>query len=144
MKKCRKNKRQSTPKNQFKFEGYIKVGRIKQTVAKEAYIKAADIMVNANHVKHIAAKHSTELNLCGITPLEYIKVIVENFNEIRKNKDLSLLLVKTNEGSDADTVTIELLYHVESEFWEIKTAQPRRDLKNNELLWKSKKKSKAI
>ena len=138
MKKCRKNKRQNTPKSQFKFEGYIKVGRIRQTVAKEAHIKSADIMVNANHVKHIALKHNAELKLCGITPLEYIELIVNKFTEIRQNKGESLLLVKRNDPHDADTVTIELLYNDMTKFWEVKTAQPRRNILNNELLWPQK------
>ncbi len=123
------------PKNQFAFDGYIKVGRIRQTIARAAHIKSADIMVNANHVKHIALKHSEELKSCGITTLEYIELIVNKYTEIRQNKGESLLLVKRNDPKDADTVTIELLYNDVSHFWEVKTAQPRRNLSNNELLW---------
>ena len=137
-KKQKKKQTQSTPKNQFKFDGYIKVGRIKQTVAKEAHIKAADIMVNANHVKHIAKYHITELNSLAISPLDYVKMVVDNFTQIRSNKGQSLLLVKSNEDRDFDTVSIELLYDNIQNFWEVKTAQPRRDLRTNELLWEKK------
>lgn len=126
------------PKNQFSFDGYIKVGRIKQTIAKEAHIKAADIMVNANHIKHIASKHNTELKTCGITPLEYVELIVSKFTEIRQNKGESLLLIKRNDPHDADTVTIELLYNNQTKFWEVKTAQPRRNIFGNALLWPQK------
>lgn len=131
-----------TDKKQFTFDGYVKVGRIRRSIAELARVKAADIMVNANHFKHIAKYHITELDRLAMTPLDYVKMVVDNYSQIRSNQGSSLLLVKLNKDRDSDTVSIELLYDNVRHFWEVKTAQPRRDLRNNELLWEVGMKTK--
>ena len=77
-----------------------------------------------------------------MTPLDYVKMVVDNYAQIRSNQGSSLLLVKLNQDRDSDTVSIELLYDNVRNFWEVKTAQPRRDLRNNELLWEVGMKTK--
>ena len=131
-----------TDKKQFTFDGYVKVGRIRRSIAEIARVKAADIMVNANHFKHIAKYHTAELEVLAMTPLDYVKMVVDNYAQIRSNQGSSLLLVKLNQDRDSDTVSIELLYDNVRNFWEVKTAQPRRDLRNNELLWEVGMKTK--
>ena len=61
-------------------------------------------------------------------------MVANYFTEIRKATGSSLLLVMYGSRDNADTITIELMYN-EKHFYEVKTAQPRRSLVSNELLW---------
>ncbi len=119
-----------------KADGYIKVGRIRQTVARKAHIKAADVVIDRNHIVHIDKKHREELHALGLSALDYVCIVADKFTEIRQNQGASILLVKRNRDRHADTVTIELAYNPGEELWEVKTAQPRRNLEGNLLLWK--------
>jgi len=121
--------------------GFIKVGRIKATIARKAHIKAADIVIDNNHIKHINTFHGEELRSLGLTAIDYVKIVAATYTEIRKNKGTSILLVKVNQEKDDDTVTIELVLNEKTHQWEVRTAQPRRDLRNNELLYPEKEKA---
>ena len=117
---------------------YTKLGRIKSTIAQEAHIKCADIYISVNQLKHIYARHKTELEQIGMTAEEYIKYILNNFNQIRKGSGESILLVVYNEADDKhNTAAMALNYSIEKEFWEIKTAQPRKtdDILKREKIW---------
>ena len=129
----------SNGKNTIIPTGYIKIGRINQTRAKQAHIKAGDILINENHIIHITSKHNKELSALHISSIDYIDIIVAKYNEIRLNNDNSILLVKTNPEKPNDTITIELCMNIKYQFWEIKTAQPRSNVAKNKLLWKQKK-----
>ena len=115
---------------------YIKVGRLKATVARQAHLKCADIYVSENEIKHIENKHSVELEQLGLSADVYVKTIINNFNEIREGANGSILLVifeKDNEFHN--TAALTLNYSIEEGFWEVKTAQPR----NTKNLLKKKK-----
>ena len=117
---------------------YIKVGRLKATIAKEAHLKCADIYVSENQIKHICARHKTELEQLGLSVDMYIKSILENFNQIREGSDNSVLLVVFRDGNKHhNTAAISLNYSIEDEFWEIKTAQPRKteDIIKRKKIW---------
>ncbi len=117
---------------------YIKVGRLKATIAKEAHLKCADIYVSENQIKHICARHKTELEQLGLSVDMYIKSILENFNQIREGSDNSVLLVVFRDGNKHhNTAAISLNYSIEDEFWEIKTAQPRKteDIMKRKKIW---------
>lgn len=120
---------------------YIKVGRISLSIAKKCHIKAADVVVDYNHIRHITKEHSKELDGLAISALDYVKMVVGNFTEIRRNKGSSILLVKVNQDRSDDTVTVELILNVKKHQWEVRTAQPRRDLRGNELLYQHKTKA---
>lgn len=119
--------------------GYIKVGRINQTRAKQAHISAADILINQNHIIHIGTKHRKELADLHISAFDYISMIITNYDQIRQNQGNSILLVKTNPDKANDTITIELTLNIKYKFWEVRTAQPRDDLSKNKVLWEQKK-----
>lgn len=115
---------------------YIKVGRLKATVARQAHLKCADIYVSENQIKHIENKHCVELEQLGLSAEVYLKTIISNFNEIREGTNGSILLVifeKDNEFHN--TAALTLNYSIEEGFWEVKTAQPR----NTKNLLKKKK-----
>ena len=140
-----KDKSKVTPKihNEFQFDGYIKIGEIPlSAVSHKKGIHKGDIMINANHTKHIKIHHSPELDKLNLTPLKYAILVANYFTEIRKATGSSLLLVMYSCRDNADTITIELLYN-EKHFYEVKTAQPRRNLASNELLWQKENKKKS-
>ncbi len=115
---------------------YLKVGRLKATIAQEAHLKCADIYVSENQIKHIENKHCVELEQLGLSAEVYLKTIISNFNEIREGANGSILLVifeKDNEFHN--TAALTLNYSIEEGFWEVKTAQPR----NTKNLLKKKK-----
>ena len=117
---------------------YIKVGRIKSTVAQDAHIKCADIYISKNQIKHISARHHIELQQLGMTVEQYIGYIIDNYNQIRKGAGESILLVVYDDGnSKHDSAAMALNYSIEKEFWEIKTAQPRKtdDILKREKIW---------
>lgn len=116
---------------------YIKVGRLKMNVAKAAHLKCADIVVSQNYLKHIEKKHSTELKTLGIDSYSYVKLIVDNYNQIRQGSDDSVLLVVFRVGDLHDVAAIKLTYITSKDVWEVKTAQPRnsKDVLKRKLLW---------
>lgn len=117
---------------------YIKVGRIKSTIAQDAHIKCADIYISENQIKHISARHNLELQQLGMTVEQYIKYIIDNYNQIRKGAGDSILLVVFNNSNNKhDSAAMALNYSIEKEFWEIKTAQPRKtdDILKRKKIW---------
>ena len=123
-------------------EPYIKVGRLKSTVAKKAHLKCADIYVSENYLKHIQIQHGGELKSLGIAPIDFVKLICDNFNEIRQGTGDSVLII-INNNNLAYVAGIALNYSLEKGFWEIKTAEPRRvkTIKNKALIWSAAKHS---
>lgn len=121
---------------------YTKIGRLKSTIAKKAHIKCADIYVSENYLKHIQLQHGNELKSLGITPLDFVKLICTSFNEIRQGSGDSVLLVMFNNNLSY-VAGIALNYSVEDDFWEVKTAEPRRlrTIKNKALIWSAAKHS---
>lgn len=121
---------------------YIKVGRLKATIARAAHLQCADIYVSENYLKHIQLQHGKELQLLGIAPVNFVSLICSSFNEIRKGTDESVLLIMVNQNLTY-VAGICLNFSVKEGFWEIKTAQPRRlkTIKNKALLWSAAKHS---
>ena len=121
---------------------YIKVGRLKATIAREAHLKCADIYVSENYLKHIQLQHGEELEALGIAPIDFVKLICNNFNEIRQGSGDSVLLI-INNSNLTYVAGIALNYSLEKDFWEIKTAEPRRlrTIKNKALIWSAAKHS---
>ena len=117
---------------------FIKIGRIDMTRAREAHIKAGDIKIDMKHIAHVAGKHKTELESLGLTALDFLRIIVENYNEIREAKDGAFYLGKNDEVDYTYTAIIGLNYNEEKKFWEIKTAIPMRTavFTKKNLVWK--------
>ena len=117
---------------------YIKIGRISMTRAKEAHIPSADIKINKNHIKHVAGKHKKELDKLGFTALDFIRVVVNGYNEIREAKDGTYYLANVINENSTYTAIIGLNYIESKKFWEIKTAIPIRTavINKKKLIWK--------
>lgn len=114
---------------------FTKVGRISMTVARQAHIKAADVVIDRNHLRHIDLEHGIELQKLAINAFDYVRIVLAQFTEIRLAERNAVLVVKKNEDSPSDTVTIELTLNDKKHRWEVRTAQPRRNVSNNKLLW---------
>lgn len=116
-------------------QGFIKVGRISMTIAREAHIKAADIVTTENYLIHIGNKHKSQLQPLGLNAFDYIKIVLAQFTEIREAERNAVLMIKQNPGQTNDTVVIELTLNSKLHLWEVRTAQPRSDISKNKLLW---------
>lgn len=105
-------------------------------IAQKAHIKAADIVTDKGHLIHIDNKHRTQLQPLGLNAFDYIKIVLEQFTEIRESPRNAVLMVKQNQGRPNDTVVIELTLNSKLHLWEVRTAEPRSDVRNNRLLWR--------
>ena len=115
------------------------LGRISFTIARQAHIKAANITVDANHLRHIEIEHPTALKELNIPAYKYVKMIVDNYDEIRERPCNAIILVMKNSTRKDDTCTLELYMDNTTKEWQVKTAQPRRNVSNDKLLWEKKK-----
>lgn len=120
-------------------DNYRKIGRIKYSIYKQCYVKSADIYISENQIKHIENKHGNELAKVGMSALEFITMVCNQFNQIRKTRD-GVILVIYNENLSY-TAIIELQYLGDKDFWEVKTAGPRRTptVEKKVLIWEAAK-----
>ncbi len=117
---------------------YKKVGRINMTIAKQAHIKAGDIVVHPNYIRHIELKHGEQLAQLGINATDFIKQITKQFCQIRKgSKDSILLVVKSIEKYIVLALQpTDLIDDQKKTIWEIHTSYPADEFtKNQVLLW---------
>lgn len=112
-------------KNIQNDQSFINIGFLKKDVAKAIGITPGYIKVSANYLKHIKNKHGDQLKYFGFSPKDFLKFIVENFNQVYKGSGDSYLLVVYDEIYPK-VLAIELNIIIKEKFWEVKTAQPRR------------------
>lgn len=120
---------------------YVKVGRIRKGVADEAGIKCADVYITRFYIKHIEQRHGAELSSLGVTPIDFVKMILVNYNRIYAGSDDSIILVVYNNKTNLHSAAaLKLNYIVKKGIWEIKTAQPRstRDLERRKRIWQQR------
>ena len=119
---------------------YRKAGRLNWTISKYAHIKAADIYISENQLYHIQNKHKKELEALGIDAITFVTMVCKSFNQIRKGSENSILLV-IFDSKLSYVIAISLNYSIEKEFWEIKTAEPRRRkaIEKSALIWTAAK-----
>ncbi len=109
------------------------------TVAKAINKRCADIYISKEHIAHIERVHHKELEQLGFGALEYVKLAVSCYNQVRKGDKTSILLVVFT-GKDIHHVSaIDLNYSTPKGVWEVKTAQPRRtsEVLKRKLLWQN-------
>lgn len=116
--------------------GFVKVGRITMTIARAAHIKAADIYVSQNQLRHIERRHGKEIGSCGLSALGFVENVCKKFNQIRIGSGSSLLLVVYMDRLSR-VAAITLNYSLKDGFWEIKTAEPRESsaVMKKTLIW---------
>lgn len=117
----------------------LKIGRIKWTIAQKAHIQCADILVTENDLKHIQRRHNKELDKLNISAVDYIKLVVDNYDEIREKRDNAIMLVKINDVPPHDTCVLELTFDTKTKVWIIRTAEPREKINKHRLLWAKKR-----
>ena len=121
---------------------FIHVGEISKVIAEEAGISKGKIYVSIKQLQHIAGKHETEINQIGMKVLDYIRFVCQNFNQIRKAANSSVLLVVYSEKlSNTAAIDLNFALDMKKGFWEIKTAEARRfsSIKNKTLIWEAAK-----
>jgi len=116
---------------------YEKVGRITMPIAKSARIKAGNILVNNNYLKHIDGTHLKELSALGMTAQDFIIHITSSFNRIYRDMDTEVLFLVIYHSNITHSAVIKINFIDKKSFWEIKTAAPFRTafFKNKLLVW---------
>lgn len=123
-------------------EPYIEVGRISISIAKAIGRKPAKIYVSRNQIQHIIQRHGKDLEPFGLSVIDYIRFVCENYNQIRIGTNNSiLLLVYSNDLNHTACIDLNFSIDIKHGFWEIKTAGPRRSSAVNKkaLLWEAAK-----
>lgn len=117
---------------------FIKVGRLKKSVADKAHIKAANIYITKDHLRHIYKSHKKELDSLGISAIDFVQTVTSNYNQIRVGSDQSYLLVIFHENSNVHYVAaITINFIVKKGIWEVRTAQPRntKEIEKKKRIW---------
>lgn len=115
------------------------LGKISLSIAKQAHIKCAKITISYSYILHIQKSHAKELEALNMNAYDYVKMIIDNFDQIRQRKNDAIILVKTNTIPPHDTCIVELTYNQKKSEWQVKTAQPRRKIETDKLLWDKKR-----
>lgn len=115
-----------------------KVGRIKMPVARAAHIKCADIVVSGQGLQHIYLRHGEELEKLGYSPLQFVKYVAANYNQIwHENADKVIISISC--GIHKKAMVIELSKSLENgkNQWKVLTAfySKREYFKNKKMLW---------
>lgn len=120
-------------------KSYILLGEVSDIMSRHTDLKSAPIVIDKEHLRHIARKHGKELKLLGLSPLDYVQLIVDKYNEIREGNGESILLVIAREKGINDLAVVDLEYVKtnKSDYWMVKSAYPIRtsELRKKKLLW---------
>jgi hypothetical protein len=104
-------------------------------IAKAAHIKAAYILIDSNHLKHIDKNHNKELQNLGLNAIDFVNIIINSFTRIYKDKKTGAYYLAVYVEKYTNAAVVELSYCEKTEFWAIKTAAPfRTAFFNNKLL----------
>ena len=114
---------------------FFKVGRIRYNSWAAKALKVCDIVVSERELVHIQKKHNAELEQIGMNAFDFVKFIVDNFNEIYQGSGTSILLVVRRDYI-SNQAAIEITILNEKEKYLIKTAEPvkTRRLSSKKLL----------
>ena len=123
--------------------GYIKLGRLGKRIADKISRKPADIYIEYNYLRHIEKKRGDYLAKLKLDALSYVKLIVDNYYEIRIGKNNALLLVmkmnnQSEEKDKREIVVLELQLIETKNVYIVKTAMPRIKFANVETVLFSK------
>ena len=83
---------------------FIKIGRVRLHSWMNAKLPAADILISEREIVHVANKHRQELALLGMEAFNYVTMIINQSDEIRKdNRDALFFIVSGSRQSDSDS-----------------------------------------
>ena len=114
-----------------------KVGRIRMNNWASKILLATDIVIYDSELVHIYKRHGRELRNVGMNAYDFVKFIVENFNEIYSDEEHGyLLVVKRNHTSNMAAIALHLITSGTKTVYKINTATPvnTKQLRNKKLL----------
>ncbi|MDR0926672.1 MAG: hypothetical protein LBO69_02765 [Ignavibacteria bacterium] len=118
--------------------GYIKLGKLNATIAKQIKRKPADIYIDNSHLRHIRNKHQNQLGITdNAETLEYVRRLIKNFNMICEGNNGALLLI-CNQVKRVDIAIIELMPITQyGDIYQVKSAhiKDKSSIANKTLLW---------
>ena len=104
---------------------YIKVGRVRMNSWASKCLAVRDIVIYETELVHINNKHGKELQTVGLTAYDFVKFIVDSYNEIYKGSGNSyLLVVQRNTISDMAAIELHKECVRNKEVYKINTATP--------------------
>ena len=114
-----------------------KVGRIRMNSWATRLLNAYDIVIYDSELVHIYKRHGKELRSVGMTAFDFVKFIVENFNEIYQDEEKGfLIVVHRTHTSDMAAISLHLQTMKRKEVYKINTATPvdTKQLRSKTLL----------
>jgi len=111
----------------------IEIGKLNQTIAEKIEKTSAKIVMNEQSIKHISEDHAKELEKVGLTAIDFVKFVVDNYNEIRLGKTNELFLVVKNGLTKVAVIRM----HYEKGYYIVETASIMRNsfINKKELIW---------
>ncbi len=70
------------------------------SVARKAGLQCADIYLSDTYLKHISNKHKREIEKVGLTPEDFVRYIVKEYNRIVSGSEGSIMLVVYRKAKD--------------------------------------------
>lgn len=111
----------------------IAVGYISENISKKIHRVAGEVIMNQQSLQHISEFHAKELKNVGMTAIDFVKFIVNNFNEIRKGRTNELFLIVKNGLSKI--AIIRMNYEKGKYIVETATVMRSSFINKKELLW---------
>ena len=114
-----------------------KVGRIRMNSWANACLNAYDVVIYDSELVHIYKRHGHELRSVGMTAFDFVKFIINNFNEIYQDGETGyLLVVHRTHTSDMAAISLHLISAGEKSVYKINTATPvdTKQLRSKTLL----------
>lgn len=111
---------------------FIKVGRIRMNSWASKKMPVADIIISERELVHIANRHTAELKALGIDAFNYVCTIINQCNEIRKDKiGMYLFIVRGKNDTTKSTLSCAVVELVigwlnHKRIYKIKTARPEK------------------
>jgi len=109
---------------------FIKIGRVRLHSWMNDKLPAADIFISEREIVHIANKHSRELASLGMEAFNYVTMIINQSNEVRKdNRDALFFIVSGKRKTDSDmeqcaVVELKIEWMGRKRVYVIKSARP--------------------
>ena len=110
------------------------IGEINKTVARQIGRKSGKVEIDERAIKHITDDHAKELARLGMSPIGFVRYILQNFNEIREGNTKELFIIVRNGLSKVAIVRM----NYERGIYRVETATVMREsfINKKELLWK--------
>lgn len=109
---------------------FIKIGRVRLHSWINEKLPAADIIISEREIVHIANKHSHELASLGMEAFNYVTMIINQSNEVRKDdRDALFFVVSGARKTDSDleqcaVVELKIEWMGKKKVYVIKSARP--------------------